>query len=247
MPYLYDIAEGNVAGHNVFTKIGYNGDVGLALEDIVSAGGSYPWIPAGGIALDVVSTSADDTIDGTGIQKVKVGYLDADYTQKSEIVELNGTTPVPLTDTTILRVNGMAAAQVGTDGHAAGVITVENVGGAVVYRRIDANFTRDRDIAFTVPLGKTLYITSVMVSSGHTTSGKVVRWTGRAQVNEVDSGVKLDFFLPYFAGITQDASIQKPLEMPIRIPATADVTMLASSNQAGSFCSCVLRGWSENE
>jgi len=28
MPYLYDIAEGSVAGHTAFAKLGYNGDVG---------------------------------------------------------------------------------------------------------------------------------------------------------------------------------------------------------------------------
>ena len=196
MPYLYDIAEGNIPGRSVFTKIGYNADVGLALEDITTAGGSYSWIPAGGTALDVVSSSADDTIAGTGIQKVKVGYLTTDYVQHSEIIEMNGTTPVALTETSVLRVNGIAAQQVGTGGHAAGIITVENVGGAVVYRSIEAEYTRDRDITFTVPLGKVLYITSIFVSSGYTTAGKIVRWTGRAQVNEVDPEVKLDFFMP---------------------------------------------------
>ena len=247
MPYLYDIAEGNIPGRSVFTKIGYNADVGLALEDITTAGGSYSWIPAGGTALDVVSSSADDTIAGTGIQKVKVGYLTTDYVQHSEIIEMNGTTPVALTETSVLRVNGIAAQQVGTGGHAAGIITVENVGGAVVYRSIEAEYTRDRDITFTVPLGKVLYITSIFVSSGYTTAGKIVRWTGRAQVNEVDPEVKLDFFMPFFAGMTEDANIVKQLEIPIRIPATADVTIMASSIQAGSYCSCVLRGWSENE
>ena len=28
MPYLYDIAEGNVADHAIFAKLGYNGDIG---------------------------------------------------------------------------------------------------------------------------------------------------------------------------------------------------------------------------
>jgi hypothetical protein len=143
-------------------------------------------------------------------------------------------------------VNGIAAEQVGTGGVAAGNITVEVVDGATVYRRIEAGYTRDRDIVFTVPLGKVLYITSIFVSSGYTTAGKVVRWTGRAQVNEVAPLIKLDFFMPFYAAITEDDHIEKQLEIPIRIPATADVTMVALSQQAGSYCSCVLRGWSEN-
>ena len=58
MPYLYDIAEGNVTDHTAFTKLGYNADVGATEEDIWTQGSVYPWIAAGGVALEVVSSAA---------------------------------------------------------------------------------------------------------------------------------------------------------------------------------------------
>lgn len=246
MSYLYDIAEGNVAGHTAFGKLGYNGSVGATEEDIITQGGLYPWIPAGGVALEVVSSDANDTLAGTGIQKVKITYLDVDFSEQTQILNMAGLTPVPLTDVTIFRVNSIRATQVGTNNMAVGNVTCRLVGGAAtVYRQIEAGFTRGRGLTYTVPLGKTLYITSIAVSSGHTTSGKIVKWTGRAKVDDSASTVKIDFFQPFFEILTQDNSFYRNFEMPIVIPATADLKMSAISNGADSFCSCALRGWIE--
>jgi hypothetical protein len=246
MSYLYDIAEGNVPNHTPYAKLGYNGDVGATEEDIITQGGVYPWIAAGGIALEVVSSDANDTLAGTGVQKVKITYLDTDYSQQTQTLDMAGLTPVPLTDTTILRVNSIRATQVGTAGMSVGNITCRLVGGAAtVYRQIAAGFTRGRGLTYTVPLGKTLYLTSISVSSGFTTTGKVVRWIGRAQVDDTAPTVKIAFFQPFFEIITQDASFHADFDMPIAIPATADLKVSATSNGAGSFCSCALRGWIE--
>ena len=245
MPYLYDIAEGNVAGHTAYAKLGYNGDVGSTEEDIITQGGVYPWIAAGGTALDIVSASDDDALAGTGVQKVKVTYLDATYAQQTQTFNMTGTTPIAFTDTKILRVNSIRAVQVGGGGVAAGNITVEGVGGAVVYRQITQGYTRGRGLTYTVPLGKTLYITSIAVSSGYTTAGKVVRWTGRATVDDTDPSTKINLFQPFFEIITEDSSFTRQFEIPIKIPATADLKVSAVSNGAGSFCDCALRGWLE--
>jgi hypothetical protein len=247
MPYLYDIAEGNVTNHTAFTKLGYNADVGATEEDLITQGGAYPWIAAGpGIALEVVSSSGSDTIDGTGVQKVRVSYLDADYSAQSQILSMAGATPVPLTDTTILRVNAIRATQVGTGLVAAGDITCRLVGApATVYRTISTGYTRGRGLAYTVPLGKTLYLTSIVVASGYTTAGKLVRWIGRAQVDDTAPTVRIPFFQPFFEVMTQDTAFHREFEIPIVIPATADLKISATSNGAGSFCSCALRGWLE--
>lgn len=243
-PYLQAMAEGDITGHTPFSKLGYNADIGASEEDIWGAGGIYPWIAAGGIALEVVSSNANDTIAGTGIQKVRVSYLDTDYSAQSQILNMNGTTPVALTDTTILRVNSLRATQVGANGVAAGAITCRLVGGAAtIYRQIDAGFTLGRGCTYTVPLGKTLYITSVAVSSG--ASAKSVRWVGRAQVDDTAPTTKINFFQPFFEMQTQDSSFYRDFEIPIVVPATADLRMSAISAGAGSICSCALRGWLE--
>ena len=124
MPYLYDIAEDNVADHDVFRILGYNGAIGTSLEDVWEAGGSYVFPAAGGIQMEVISGSADDDGDpaGTGIQTVDIHYLDADHAEQSETVTLNGLTAVATTATDILRVNEFHASAVGSGGVAAGNI-----------------------------------------------------------------------------------------------------------------------------
>jgi hypothetical protein len=244
MPYLYDIAEGNIANHTPFYKIGYNGDVGATEEEIITQGGLYYWIPSA-TALEVVSSSVNDTLAGTGVQKVRISYLDADYSEASQVIDMNGTNPVPLTDTTILRVNSIRATQVGTGLMSAGTISCRTVAGANVVRSIFTGFTRGRGATYTVPLGKVLFLTSITVASGHTAPGKVVRWFGRAQVDDTAPTAKINFFMPFFETITEDSLLHIDFEMPTRIPATADLKISAVSDGAGSFCSCSLRGWLE--
>ena len=67
MSYLHDIAEGNVAGHTPWSKIGFNGALVADTEaDLWSAGGTYvfPTVEQG---LEVISSSASD--DGTPVIK----------------------------------------------------------------------------------------------------------------------------------------------------------------------------------
>lgn len=59
MPYLYDIAEGNITGHETWTKIGYNADCGGSWEDLWQVGGAYV-APTAEMGLEAISTSAQD-------------------------------------------------------------------------------------------------------------------------------------------------------------------------------------------
>lgn len=245
--YLKSIAEGDFFGHTGYAKLGYNGDVGAVEEDIITQGGVYPWIGAEGAALEVVSDDANDTLSGSGAQKVKITYLDLTYTQQTQTISMAGLTPVPMTDKNILRVNSIRVVQVASHGgKAAGNIVCRLVASPyTVYRQIVAGYTRGRSLTYTVPFGKTLYLTSIAIASGHTTAGKIVRWTDRATVDDTAPTVATNIFQPFFEMQTQDASFFRAFEVPVVIPATADLRVSAVSNGAGSFCSCALRGWLE--
>lgn len=58
-----------------------------------------------------VSTNAQDSANGTGIRTIHIDTLDENYILTSQVVTLNGTTPVALTGT-ILRVNYIHATTV---------------------------------------------------------------------------------------------------------------------------------------
>jgi hypothetical protein len=245
MPYTYDIAEGNVSGHTLFAKLGYNADVGATEEDIWTIGGAYVY-PSTPMGMQIISSSPNDTALGTGLRSVRISYLDDTYAGLTETVTLSGTTAVPTVATNILRVNSIRVVTAGSTNVAAGDINCTNTTGAVVYRSITAGFTRGRGAIYTVPLSKTLYITTIHVSSGYTTVGKVVRWTGRANYDDVSGTIlPVGLFMAHFEAMTQDMTDTRELTVPMRIPATCDVKMSAVSNGAGSFCQCSIRGWLE--
>jgi hypothetical protein len=61
----------------------------------------YPTLVINAQILRVVSTSANDTSGGTGIQQVLIGGIDANNNRYFETVTLNGTTPVTTTNSLV--------------------------------------------------------------------------------------------------------------------------------------------------
>lgn len=206
---------------------------------------TYVFPPAGGIQMSLVSTSANDTLAGTGAQKAHIHYLDNLYVPHEEIISLNGTTPVNTVATNILRINAMHVSQVGTGGVSAGNISITSVGGATTYGFIQANYNTARQAIYTVPAGKTGYISHWQASSGtasgshftefslQTTSHYGVIWTGVFLVSDsigtLNNGAVMTF------------------PTPIEVPATADVKVnaISDSGAANAICNCVVMGWYE--
>lgn len=241
MPYLYDMAEGNVPNHVGWSKLGYNGDVGTSQEDLWAVGGLYVF-PAAAIQMQVVSSSANDTAAGTGVRTVVISYLDASYVTKSETVTLNGVGAVTTTATDIFRVQRFRAGSVGSGGMAAGNISLQAVGGGVTYSQIATGYTRARNITYTVPAGKALYITSITFSNG---SLKGVRFTTRATY-DADAAAVTDFFLPYTEVAMEGGAFYRPLEIPTAFPAQVSLKVSAVADAAGAVCAVALRGWLED-
>ena len=110
MPYLYDIAEGNVPGHTPFVKIGYNPAVTTSEEVIWSAGGAYVF-PTAAAGMEIVSS--DNTQDiGTVIKGDATGntvQADADGTKtklEDDSVDFTAGTAVAAGDCVILDPHG---------------------------------------------------------------------------------------------------------------------------------------------
>ncbi len=229
-----------------WAKTGYNIDVGTSSEDMWTYGGTYVWPTAGGMQMECVSSGAQDTGAGTGVQQVRIAYLTPTYTEASEIVTLSGATPVPTTATNIFRIQSFRAYRVGGNAVAAGNIDVRMIGGAAtVYSRISPNFTRARNDCWTVPAGKTLYVTSLAFSSGSAAGNKNVLFTTRATYDDTCGCVLTPgtFFMAYHEIQSQDNSFVREIEIPTRLPATVDIKVSAVSDSAGAMCSSVLRGF----
>lgn len=200
--------------------------------------------PAAAQQMTVVSTSANDTLAGTGMQKLMIHYLDNSYAAKTEIVSLNGIAPVNTVATNILRINGVHATQVGTGGISAGNIAITNTAQTITYALISAGRNTARQAIYTVPAGVTGYIDHWQASSG-SSGNHFCQITLRATThdNVLYPGV---FLIQDEVGTENNG---QPIEfpIPIPIPATADVKLSAISDSAAANVIALgaIMGWFE--
>ena len=125
--FLIEVGKGNVPGHTCITVPGNKqADVSISGFGDISEVPSVLVLPnPGGIQLEIVSDNANDTSAGSGVQSVDIHYLDETTgLGNSEIVILNGLTPVNTVDTNIGNIQWMHAQTVGSGGVPAGNISL---------------------------------------------------------------------------------------------------------------------------
>jgi hypothetical protein len=242
--YMYDVVLGNIPGHTYVYRFGYNSDVDDVREDVWEFGGIYiP--PATPMQMRVVSSNANDTAAGTGARTVGIEYLDNTYTPQMEIVTLNGLTPVNTVATNILRINHFHVETDGSGGVAAGDISVQNTAGTVTYSYLSAGLNVARQVIYTVPAGKTLYITSWDWGVGSNLGNRYAEFLLRAMAGE-DGALFANFHIRTMS-IAQDGGASHELEIPVKVAATADVKVSAVSDSATANAKCYagFAGWLE--
>lgn len=119
-----DIELGNATGFSSASIFGLNPLVGSAtFEDIWDVGGVLTY-PTAGETWELVSTSIQDGVSGTGALTVLVQYLDNTYTQQFEIITTNGTTPVTFIATNAFRFIRAIVLTAGSGSTNAGDVTI---------------------------------------------------------------------------------------------------------------------------
>jgi hypothetical protein len=163
--FYLEIAKGDVKSHTVVNKFGEALAVGTTWT-VVSETKTYP-TPTTAAALEVVSSSDVDSTGNAGAQYVIVQGIGPDWKEQTERVALKGTQAVDLTNTW-LRVYRMWVDESNTYASTSattheGTITLRADGGGTSWAQI----TKDGILglgqtligAYTVPLGKTAYLT----------------------------------------------------------------------------------------
>lgn len=116
----------------------------------------------------ISSTSANDTAaGGTGARTIELFYLDENFNGPfSEIIALNGTTPVDTVATNICLIERIEVVEVGTSGPSAGAIRLHSTtgGGGSVIASITAGDGRTRYSHHYVPAGRNMYVQSISCS-----------------------------------------------------------------------------------
>jgi len=91
-----EVAMGNITGYETWNKFGYNDDIDVGTELIASWGGAFQYLTSGE-TIDIVSTSANDTVLGSHCQKIIVYGVDENWESQIEIIEMDGTNTITTT------------------------------------------------------------------------------------------------------------------------------------------------------
>ena len=245
--YLFCIAEGDVPDHDDFGKIGFiTGLTGVTELTITPQGGNYVF-PASAMQMSIKSSdNTDDKAGGAGALTVLINYLNASYEEKTETLVLTGTTWADTVATDIFRVNSMVVATAGANGKPTGAITLaDKATRAINFGYFEAGRNRMRQAVFTVPTGKSLYITTINWGVVTTAANKYGRITMLANYDDRNHTIlaKGLYIALAEATLTQSSS---PINyaMPIKIPATVDIKFNGISDGTATI-NVAFRGWLE--
>ena len=236
--YLLALSEGDISGHTRWEKFGFNDAIGttqLTLGPAYSA--DYVW-PTGNTQMSIRSSdNTQDKAGGTGARTVTLYYLDSAYAEKSVDVNLNGTTWVDLSVADVFRVQNMRTKTVGAGGKPVGNITLADTATkGITYGYISAGRNRQRQFIWTVPAGKTLYITQASIYAMCGTANKYCRIILEATYDN-KSGTVLTpgvHFIGYAEGLGSQFSNGFQYGLPIKFPAQTDIKASAIAQAASS-------------
>jgi hypothetical protein len=125
--FIYQISAGERDGYIPWNKFGYNSDISAANQEVIwshSNGWSFLTTPS---TLEIVSTSSNDTLLGTGARTVNISGINQNKEIVSEDVELDGINPVT-TQHQYFGVNRIAVTLSGSLNDNDGIITAAVTG-----------------------------------------------------------------------------------------------------------------------
>lgn len=239
-PYGLRTVRGDMAGHTVIHKFGHNHDVGTSFVP-VTAGGKWPTPQVGSeTALRIKAGGhADDTAAGTGAQEVTIYGISPTGAEIEEAIATSGASASSATTLEFLRVTRAIVTKSGTyatataNSHAAAIV-IENAAGGTDWMTIDfrdsVGNAQSQIGIFTVPLGKTAYVTQLQIDVDST---KTVDILGMSRSGILDTAAPYEprRVLAEFIGVT--GSLVDHFEYPFGpFPELTDFGFMAKS--AGS-------------
>jgi len=238
--YFIEVGKGNITGSKIITLAGVNDDI--SDSDVIY--GDISQIPSvlalpipDGIQLELISSDGNDTILGTGIQKVEIHYLDATtFNEATEIVEMNGTEAVETNGTNFGNIQWIHALEVGSNGTSAGNISLQNVGGGTIYEYIKQGGNQSLTARYTIPNAKKGYLINWHVSGMKKKIDFQLRATVDRDTRELVEGVFLfqdsESAEKANSGLLDGKGTRFPAKSTIKLSAKADG---ADGEGAGSF------------
>ena len=212
------IAEDILEEYDSEFKFGLNPAVGTTEEVIWDGGGNYTFLTSAE-TMDIVSTDADDTLGGTGAQTMIIYGLNTNWKETNQVIILDGTSIIT-TDTAFLRVFRAIVLTSGTNtpiGNAnEGTITITSHITTTLQAQIGVNNGQTLMCVYTVPAGKTAYITGLALGVGQ---GKECTFTAKFR-NGVNGAFSVKFSLTLY-----QSAYTGSLVIPLKIPEKVDMVI----------------------
>jgi hypothetical protein len=199
-----------------------------------------------------------DYSNQAGCHAVYVSYLDATYTQRREIIVTNsGANGVLTINSNYYRINAFRVIATGANGKPTGTVAIMDnaTPPTIIYSYITAGFTRARNSIYTVPTGKTLYITNFNLSFGANAANKAEygRYYLRAAQYTSEDGVFIMrtnvtpgvvMWYPYAEVVVGNSVAPIELQCPVKIVSKTSIKVSGVASGAG-VVTCGMRGWME--
>lgn len=231
-----EIGKGNISGYTGFFGFGEKQVllVNTRGQDIWSGSASTIPIPSqlGGEAIQVFSANHDDRLNGTGINIIRLHYLDGAGNEQTENINLNGTVLVNSVGTNIRFINNVYSILSGVGGVASGTVSVVAYGtSATVYNEIPAFGNASVSSFKMIPKNKTFYLTNWNVSVGVVSS--IVRLRSNV-FNGTRYGTTF-IFQDSFLG--NNSSLARKFSIPIKLPEFSLLKCSGYTTAAGGYIS----------
>ncbi len=232
--YYQEVVAGRVPGRSIVHIFGRNPNIspGDGFEPVWSGGGAYTGFNATAAELvSIVSDSAADAAAGTGARTIVFEGLDAGYNPISEIVTLDGLTPVD-TVNEYLRWSITFVLSAGSNGFNVGNISgTQKLTPANKFFHIVPESNRALAAVVTVPFGKLYY-----ANARFTTIAKKGNASSEVQILARVPGTVFQVFEWYAISSTGSSFVNLTFEAPlIPVPAGTDlyISMDTDTNNSG--------------
>ena len=172
------VSNGDIDGVSYVEKFGRSSDIPNGSTVTLWSGNVlYEYLPVAS-TVSVSSTDLDDVVGGPGAHSIEIQGLDADYNPVTELVPMGGTST-----TEFLRIFRLCVKEAGSHGTNWGDIEV--VSNGITVARIDGGPNNGPGVGqtfmcvYTVPAGKTAYLTQWAVSSGKQNADTLAKFVVR--------------------------------------------------------------------
>ena len=227
----FNLGSGNgVSGEDYIEKFGANLNVNSDLETIWEPGGIYEYLDVAS-TVTAISDEASDSVGGAGARTIELQGLDSNYNVITDIITTNGTIDGLPSTKEFLRIYRASVLESGSIGTNAGNILIKDTTGKTVItigtHGLGINkegFGQSQTSVYTVPAGKTGYLTQWTVGSSIYNSGvhaylKVTDENGTLRTRDV-------MFLSNFS--------VKDYKIPLKITEKSDVEVRAYDGASGA-------------